>query len=80
VQHFRERQAMRDDVVELDLALLEPSDQVVDGALRRALAILMPLSKIWPSGTLISSLPCLSLFRVMIRSLDECRQLSLVVA
>jgi hypothetical protein len=39
VQHFRERQAMRDDVVELDLALLEPSDQVVDGALRRAKSI-----------------------------------------
>src|SRR6185295_17194841 len=35
---FRERQTVRDDVVELDLALLDPPDQLVDVALRRALA------------------------------------------
>ena len=38
MRRFRERQAVRDDVVELDLALLDPPDQFVDVALRRALA------------------------------------------
>ena len=38
VRRFRERQAVRDDVVELNLALLDPPDQLVDVALRRALA------------------------------------------